>query len=172
MNVEFTKANSQGQPTLVKANRAGNTAMFWPVHEHLVIHDLAHFAIEQELGYTEGFWGLISKGWNVEMFIGRMPKLLGSSVLPHQAYYAEIIVAALHSDVNCTERSAGNVVSHVLDECISAGLPMPDICNEDILRARKALKLILNRWNELQPEEKLVLTFNPSKAVNQAAFSV
>ena len=33
---------------------------------HFVPHDLTHYAVETSLGYTNGFFGLITEGWDVD----------------------------------------------------------------------------------------------------------
>ena len=161
MKVEFTKGNGLEQPTVVKCSRSADVAIFWPIHDYLVQHDLAHFAVEQALGYENGFWGLIDKGWNVEMFIGRMPKPPTDSVLPLEAYYAEIIVGALQSDYNCTPRSDGTILSILFDECLSCGLPMPDLCIDDIKRARFELTQHLEDWKMIPKGGVFQLDFQP-----------
>src|ERR1035438_8851808 len=38
---------------------------------HFALHDLTHYAVETALGYKQGFFGLIARGWEVEDTTGK-----------------------------------------------------------------------------------------------------
>jgi hypothetical protein len=48
---------------------------------HFIHHDLTHFAVETTLGYTQGFFGLVAAGWNIEDTTGKGAR----GPLPHEA---------------------------------------------------------------------------------------
>lgn len=39
------------------------------------LHDICHFCVETELGYTEGFWGMLSKGYGIAQLKGKTNEL-------------------------------------------------------------------------------------------------
>ena len=67
--IHFTKRTDGG--ALLKCVRAdGSTtwqrqdeknAAFFP------LHDLTHYAVETELGFRRGFYGLIAEGWDIDL---------------------------------------------------------------------------------------------------------
>ena len=54
------------------------------------LHDLTHYAVESELGFTQGFFGLIAHGWNIEETTGKTAR----GALPNEALEVEYLVAA------------------------------------------------------------------------------
>src|SRR5688500_15660047 len=58
----------------------GRQASFFP------LHDLTHYAVETELGFRDGFYGLIAQGWEIDETTGksaRGPLPPGSIVVEH-----------------------------------------------------------------------------------------
>ncbi len=35
------------------------------------IHDICHFAVEKNLGYMKGFWGMLSQGYTIKELFGK-----------------------------------------------------------------------------------------------------
>src|ERR1043166_2825467 len=54
------------------------------------LHDLVHYAVETELGFSEGFFGLIAAGWNIEETTGKTTR----GALPTEAIEVEHIVSS------------------------------------------------------------------------------
>ena len=46
--------------TVTWQKHVGKTAHFFP------FHDLSHYVVESTFGFTEGFYGLIAAGWDIE----------------------------------------------------------------------------------------------------------
>ena len=36
-----------------------------------LVHDICHFAVEKNLGYTNGFWGMLSQGYTFSALFGK-----------------------------------------------------------------------------------------------------
>ena len=62
MFIRFTK----GRRTDVLTCTRDDGTVTW-THERpgFVLHDLAHYAVEAELGYALGFYGLVAHGWDL-----------------------------------------------------------------------------------------------------------
>ncbi len=63
----------------------GHRAGFFPAH------DLTHLAIETELGFRRGFYGLVAEGWSLEETEGKSAR----GPLPPEAMAVEYLVGAL-----------------------------------------------------------------------------
>lgn len=61
---------------------------------HFAYHDLTHFAVETTLGYTQGFFGLVAGGWDIEDTTGKGSR--GS--LPPEAGEVEGLVGLLDTE--------------------------------------------------------------------------
>ena len=68
-------------------------AAFFPVH------DLTHYAVESELDFTRGFYGLIADGWEIADTTGKGAR----GPLPEETIAVEYIVGSLGA-----ERGAGS----------------------------------------------------------------
>src|SRR5437763_15165049 len=66
--IEFTKR--AGGRTVLRCIRA-DVSVTWQRNKNqharfFPLHDLTHYAVESELGFTAGFFGLIAAGWNID----------------------------------------------------------------------------------------------------------
>ena len=50
-------------PDSLACVREDGTSTWRRIQRGLAFHDLAHYAVETELGLTEGFYGLVASGW-------------------------------------------------------------------------------------------------------------
>jgi len=66
----------------------GRKGMFFP------IHDLTHYAVETELGFRSGFYGLMADGWDIEDTEGKGPR----GALPSEAITVEKIVGSFDAE--------------------------------------------------------------------------
>lgn len=67
-----------------------------------VLHDLTHFAVESELGYGRGFFGLVASGWDIDDTTGKGSR----GPLPDETVAVEFLVGFLDR-----ERAAGSATS-------------------------------------------------------------
>jgi hypothetical protein len=128
----------------------GAQAGFFPMH------DLTHVAVEQALGATQAFFGLVAQGWDIEQTTGTGSR----GPLPEEALFVERLVGML--DV---ERGTG---SHWTAEEFATQIAAADprlsaragrFTDEqlDAIRARRAD--LFRRWSEVKPGEALVLEY-------------
>jgi uncharacterized C2H2 Zn-finger protein len=74
----------------------GDHAAFFP------LHDLTHYAVETELGFRRGFYGLIADGWDIADTTGKTAR----GALPNEAIEVEYLVSAFSA-----ERAGGAIAS-------------------------------------------------------------
>lgn len=62
-------ARKPGERDRIYVHRDDGTEVAWqfPTYGDLLAHDLVHFVVEQELGLTDGFWGLVQGGAHVAL---------------------------------------------------------------------------------------------------------
>jgi len=157
--IEFTK-RADGR-TLLRCVRADGSvtwqrnddqnARFFP------LHDLAHYAVETELGFTQGFFGLIAEGWNIDETTGKTAR----GALPNEALEVEYIVSAFSA-----ERAGGAVASAAEFNQLAAtfasakGMPSPrQLSEEDLARVRSRFEELAAKWRSLPSGTKLELVF-------------
>jgi hypothetical protein len=159
--IEFTK-RADGRTVLrcVRADESvtwqrndDQNARFFP------LHDLTHYAVETELGFARGFFGLIAEGWNIDETTGKTAR----GALPNEALEVEYIVAAFSA-----ERAGGAGVSASEFNQLGAtfasakGMPPPgQLSDEDLARVRSRFDELAAKWRALPRGETLELPFPP-----------
>jgi hypothetical protein len=161
LKIQFTKrtdgsallrcVRDDGSETWQK--QQGDHAIFFP------LHDLTHYAVETELGFGRGFYGLIAAGWDIEETTGKTAR----GPLPDEAIEVEYIVSAL-----AAERASGAVSPaeefNQLAKTFagSKGLSQPrPLTDADLTRVRSRMDELFLRWRTLAPGDTLELTFPP-----------
>ncbi|HAP64466.1 MAG TPA: hypothetical protein DCR93_34950, partial [Cytophagales bacterium] len=66
MKISFTKHPKKGM--ILTLTRTDGTQTWSPIRPGLEMHDLAHNAAEEILGWQEGFFGLVNLGYTTEDF--------------------------------------------------------------------------------------------------------
>jgi hypothetical protein len=158
--IEFTK-RADGR-TVLRCVRA-NGSVTWQRNddEHarfFPLHDLTHYAVETELGFTQGFFGLIAEGWNIEETTGKTAR----GALPNEALEVEYIVSAFSA-----ERAGGAIASAAEFNQLAAtfasakGMPPPrPLSDEDLARVRARFDELATKWRILSPGMTLELPFD------------
>ena len=158
--LQFTKRKDGG--ALLRCIRAdgsatwqrqdGNRAAFFPVH------DLTHYAVETELGFRRGFYGLIADGWEIEETTGKGAR----GPLPGEAIEVEYIVGSLDAeragDSACTAEGFNHLASAFAK---TRGRPEPRrLTDAELTRVRLRIDELFVRWRTLPPGAMLELMFN------------
>ena len=129
----------------------GNHATFFP------LHDLTHYAVETELGYRRGFYGLIAEGWEIADTTGKGSR----GALPNEALEVEYVVSALAAE-RAGDGAAGAEEFNDLAAAFaqSRGMPLPTKLTEDELaRIRARFERLATKWTALPPGETMELLF-------------
>jgi hypothetical protein len=157
--IEFTK-RADGR-TLLRCVRADGSvtwqrnddqnARFFP------LHDLTHYAVETELGFSHGFFGLIAEGWNIDETTGKTAR----GALPNEAIEIEYFVSAFSA-----ERAGGAVASAAEFNQLAAtfasakGMPAPrQLSDQELERVRSRFDELATKWRTLPEGATLALPF-------------
>ena len=116
------------------------------------LHDLTHYAVESELGFTRAFFGLIAAGWNIDETTGKSAR----GALPIEALEVEHFVSSLMAEWNSsTEWSAPDFNAQSAAFAESRGLPAPrSLTDQELARVRSRFKDLCERWRDLPEGEK------------------
>jgi hypothetical protein len=160
MLIQLTKRTDDG--ALLRCVRAdgsatwqkqqGRQAAFFP------LHDLTHYAIETELCFRNGFYGLIAQGWEIDETTGKSAR----GPLPDEAVVVEHLVGQLD-----LERTTGvtwpaaelnaNAAAHFRQSDLPA--PSRALTDAELTRVRERLRGLYSQWRALRLGETLELAF-------------
>lgn len=152
LHIELKKISAERAS--LTCRRPDGTATWSRVHSFFPLHDLAHFAVESELGLRQGFFGLIASGWNLEDFT--QPG--AAARLPAEGLMAENLVGAverLGDDLSETEFSA------VLTDSLTAQElpPFRLVAAHELAVIRTKRAALIAQWRALPIGETLHLEF-------------
>jgi hypothetical protein len=111
---------------------------------HFILHDITHYSVETVLQASQGFFGLIALGWDIDDTTGKGSR----GALPPEALEVERIVGLLD-----TERASG-VITSVED--FNTFAPRP-ITQDQIDRIRSLRGSLSQQWLQTR---KLSLDFS------------
>jgi hypothetical protein len=157
--IEFTKRKDGN--TLLRCVR-DDGSVTWQRNENqhaafFPIHDLTHYAVETELGFRRGFYGLIAEGWEIEQTTGKTDR----GPLPEETLEVEYLVSAFSA-----ERAGGMPgTADEFNELAAAyararGMTPPRrLTDEEMVRVRARFDAVATEWRSLAPGETLELAF-------------
>jgi hypothetical protein len=126
-------------------------------------HDLTHYAVETELSYRKGFFGLLSEGWNISDFAKPWPR----GPVPAEALQVELVVGVLTMEMRMNAVWSATELLEQGDLYASAresrgGISMPRLRDEQLDRIRSKRADLFDRWSRVQSGETLDLVFDPA----------
>lgn len=132
----------------------GPQAAFFP------LHDLTHYAVETELGFRRGFYGLIAEGWDITDTTGKGAR----GPLPDGAITVERIVGAFDAQrAGGTPWSAEAFNEQAALQATTRGdAPPRPLTDEELDRVRARILQLFSRWARLARGGTLALTFDPA----------
>jgi hypothetical protein len=157
--IEFVKRKDGS--TVLRCNREDGSvtwqrnddqhALFFP------IHDLTHYAVETELGFRRGFYGLIAEGWEIAETTGKTAR----GALPSETLEVEYLVSAFSA-----ERAGGAIASAAEFNQLAAtfakakGMPAPrELSDDDLARVRARFDKLTMKWRAVSRGKTLELGF-------------
>jgi hypothetical protein len=159
--IEFAK-QKDGNALLRCIRDDGTTTWQRQQNQHAVffpLHDLTHYAVETELGFQHGFYGLIADGWDIEEPTGKTAR----GPLPDEAIEVEYLVSAFSA-----ERAGGRASSAEEFNELAATFARTKemraprrLSDEELERVRIRFDELATKWRGLAAEETLELTFDP-----------
>lgn len=120
------------------------------------IHDLTHFIVETELGYTYAFFGMIAKGRDLNDFGP------GDSATFHpEAVWAEMLAGLLTAvEGRGSSLNYGEITETLDSKAHDAGIPPIALTEDQLLTIRKRIQEMADVWEKLPAGEKLVIPFH------------
>jgi hypothetical protein len=129
----------------------GKHAAFFP------LHDLTHYAVETELGFRRGFYGLIADGWEIAETTGKTAR----GALPNEALEVEYLVSAFSAERAGGSPSAAEDFNE-LAATFARAKEMPEprqLSDDELSRVRTRFVELVERWRSLSPGGTLKLEF-------------
>jgi hypothetical protein len=158
------KRHSDGSASLT-LTRADNTVTWQRQNGSVGLvfppHDLTHFAIESELGYRGGFYGLVADGWEINDFAAPWPR----GAIPEEAREVELIVGFFDSERRSMGRWTAAEFNEHAEKYVAAGkhtgkMKTPVLHDDDIARVRTVRDDLLQRWFALAPGDAMEMVFS------------
>jgi hypothetical protein len=118
-------------------------------------HDLTHYAVEAELGFRNGFFGLIAQGWDVDDTGGKRAR----GPLPSEAITVEHIVGGLDAE----RASLIQLRAAEFNAQVAPGRPFTDA---ELVRVRARRRELFAQWAALPAGETLELRFPVATAAS------
>lgn len=161
MLIKFKKG--EDKPTTLTCIRTDGSMTWTIVHPGMEIHDFAHFVVETELGFTDAFYGIIAKGFDIEAFElprEQRPEALIPANLPVRAHQTEHIVNLLQINFSNTDEPL-DVISTLRNILTAQNIDFPEALNQERLdQINKRLKALLLEWKALKRGETLEIVFD------------
>lgn len=120
-------------------------------------HDITHYVVETELHFRHGFFGLVASGWDINDTSGKTSR----GPLPEEALTVEQIVGFFDVQRSLgAEWTAEQMNEHARTYAASRGLQtVRPLTDEEIVRIRRRVRELTERWTQLQVGETLELPF-------------
>ncbi len=130
----------------------GPQAGFFP------LHDVTHYAIESELGFRQGFFGLIADGWDITDTGGKSAR----GALPEETAAVEHLVASMDVQRGSRTRwTAAELNEQAATQAALGGRPTPRaITDDELARVRERIAILIGQWTALPAGRTLALEFD------------
>ena len=157
--IEFTK-RKDGNTVLRCVRGDGSSTWQRNDDEHgrfFPLHDLTHYAVETELGYRQGFFGLIAEGWDIDETTGKGAR----GGLPDEALEVEHFVSSFTAEWNSHANwSAADFNEQAAAFAKMKRLPEPrSLGEQELKQVRSRFVNLAARWRDLPEGETLRLEF-------------
>ena len=151
------RADASAQLTLIREDGSHTTGPIGSADGYFPVHDLTHYVIEQRLGLSEGFLGLVACGWEIKDFeVKGTAKLLSAETM-----FAENAAGELSRQILMRQPSSFEDFLWVVDTNVqrhSPGYKNPGFNETSLTEIRERMAESV-RWRELPPGDTLELTF-------------
>ena len=129
----------------------GNHATFFP------LHDLTHYAVETELGFRRGFFGLVAEGWEIAETTGKTAR----GPLPNETLEVEYLVSAFSAErVGGTASSAKEFNDLAAAYASARAMPNPrELSDSELARVRSRFDELAMQWRALPVDATMQLSF-------------
>jgi hypothetical protein len=149
-------------PDSLACVREDGTSTWRRIQRGLAFHDLSHYAVETELGLSEGFYGLVASGWTFERFAAEEER----SKIPPEATWVELVVNEFMTEAMCGALLDADAFHESLSKSgTKLGIAIPRrLGDEEVARIRGTIVALVARWKALAPSGTLELPFPAARA--------
>lgn len=157
--IQFTRRTDGG--ALLKCIRADGSTTWQRQDDHRAAffprHDLTHYAVETELRFRLGFYGLIAEGWDIAETTGKTAR----GPLPNEAIEVEYIVSAFSAERAGGAATKADEFNQLAATFAGArGMPLPrPLTDDELAKVRSRFDELAAKWRSLPPGETLELGF-------------
>lgn len=147
-------------PDSLACVREDGTSTWRRIQRGLAFHDLAHHAVETELGIRDGFYGLVATGRSFDALADAEER----ANIPPSAMWVEFVVNQLLTEA-ASDEVYDEIAFHegIARAVLTAGLPAPRRLEAaEIARIRARILALVARWRELPMGQTLELEFAPA----------
>ena len=155
MTIIFQKERP-GKPHSMRCVRGDGSATWQQSDDYHVLHDLAHYAVEQTCGFQRAFYGTLAKGADITDY--EKPRA-ERPVIEHEAALAECLVAVLQHEVFQGRLSCEDFNTTLAQNLSTMNSDAVEISGETIERLRQEVRSILTSWADLPVGDTLSLNF-------------
>ncbi len=177
MQVTFVRHRERRDRVYVTRADGSSTAWDFPSYGDRLPHDLCHLVVEEGLGITDGFWGLVEQGVEVKLVDDQATLVRHGRSLVEQAdvdfsdlMQAEHAVAVLGPTGVHTEQVGELVVARLdpstpgvspTDELRTGlGVDLPAGTSADVIAAvRRRLSELAAQWRALADGDAITVTY-------------
>ena len=157
--IEFAK-RKDGHTVLRCIREDGSSTWQRNENQHAAffpLHDLTHYAVETELGFRQGFYGLIAEGWDIAETTGKTAR----GALPNETLEVEYLVSAFAAERASGDGSTAAEFNELAATFARAkGMPEPRKLSDDELgRIRSRFNELAMKWRALIPGATMQLRF-------------
>lgn len=151
LKIQFIKEGSN--PDRLHYRRDNGTCGTEVLSPNSVSHDLAHYVVEQRLGISEGFWGMIAAGYSLVTY--NLSNEERPFQISEEGYRAEFLATLLQSMAALGKLDEGYV--QMLEEAAkTSGIAFPDLPPAELMEdMRQELLALYENWNAATVELSL-----------------
>jgi hypothetical protein len=134
--------------------QSGSLGLVFPAH------DLTHYVVETVMGFREGFYGLLAKGWDISDFAAPFPR----GPIPYEARATELLVGLMQMEQrHGRDWTAADIraeaVKYAAGQKTNGKVELPEFTEEHLARIRAMRADVLRMWSSVPPGEALELDF-------------
>jgi hypothetical protein len=155
MLLQITK--NAGKPHVISYKRDDGTVTWMYADDFFVRHDLSHYCIEKNLGFTKAFMGMLNAGMDVKDFEDREKRQ--TMIIDKEALYAENMANLFLMEIAQSDFEDFNQTAKDTFGSWNKKIPPPTLLQHEILSIRESLRSLFELWDELPVGETMDLLF-------------
>ncbi|GAB5472093.1 MAG: hypothetical protein Mars2KO_01920 [Maribacter sp.] len=154
MNLRIQLKKKHHNTTILNCIRSDGSNTFTKLPLNLEIHDIAHYVVEKQLGFTHAFYGLLALGYEIGDFQlprEERPQALQPKNLHPEALMTEHLVNVLQIDFQCPAADQLDLIKTIGTILKENNLAFPEQLNQERLRdIREELKRLMRNWEQVE----------------------